>query len=390
MGGYISSPQVLTRKVSGPYHVGCKDLMIDGTVLGDRGLFMRIYFPTDTEDANISQFPLWLPRPQYAHGLGEYLGQSPQKMNLITSLIVGEKREDCIENSQLSTKKDKWPIVVFSHGLGGSRTFYSTYCTSLASHGYVVAAVEHRDQSACWTYQLTEKNGELVEQPIKIKIIEKNEKNEFKIRNQQVGKRVSECVKALNVLEQMNLGTVPEKILIGSEYNWAQFKDKLIISTASVIGHSFGGATSLASSAYTTDFQKAIVLDGWTLPLDSTHQEQAKQPTMFLNVGDWQWAENLDVMRKVLPNNDGNLLLTLDGAVHQCFSDFPFIFPHWLAKKFGVQGRTESSLCMQAAIELSLEFLANGKEGAQKLKDDKFSKFVSDEIYGREKFKAQA
>ena len=43
-----------------------------------------------------------------------------------------------------------------------------------------------RDHSACWTYQLSEKNGELVEQPIKIKLIEKNEKNEFKIRNQQV------------------------------------------------------------------------------------------------------------------------------------------------------------------------------------------------------------
>ncbi|CCD65415.1 Platelet-activating factor acetylhydrolase homolog 2 [Caenorhabditis elegans] len=387
MGSYISSPQVLTRQVSGQFQVGCKDLMIDGTVLGDRGLFMRLYFPTDSQAADISSYPLWLPKPQYAHGLGEYLGQSSQKMNVITSTVVGEKREDCIENAQMSTKCDKWPIVVFSHGLGGSRTFYSTYCTSLASHGYVVAAVEHKDHSACWTYQLTEKNGELVEQPIKIKLIEKNEKNEFKIRNQQVGKRVTECVKALNVLEQLNLGTVPEKVLIGNDYNWAQFKNKLVMSSASVIGHSFGGATSLASSAYTTDFQKAIVFDGWMYPLDSTQQEQAKQPTLFLNVGDWQWNENLDVMKKIISHNDGNLALTLNGAVHQCFSDFPFIFPSWLAKKFGVQGRTEPSLCMQAAIELSLAFLENGKDGAQKLKDEKFSSFISNEIYGREKYK---
>lgn len=387
MGSFISSPQVLTRKVSGQYQVGCKDLMIDGTVLGDRGLFMRLYFPTDSEVTDTSSFPLWLPKPQYAHGLGEYLGQSPQKMNLLTSAVVGEKREDCIENAQLSTKCDKWPIIVFSHGLGGSRTFYSTYCTSMASHGYVVAAVEHKDHSACWTYQLTEKNGELVEQPIKIKLIEKNEKNEFKIRNQQVGKRVTECVKALNVLEQLNLGAVPEKVLIGNDFNWGQFKNKFIMASASVIGHSFGGATSLASSAYTTDFQKAIVLDGWMFPLDSTQQEQAKQPTMFLNVGDWQWNENLDVMKKIIPHNEGNLVLTLNGAVHQCFSDFPFIFPLWLAKRFGVQGPTESSLCIQAAIELSLAFLEKGKKGAQQLKDEKYSNFITNEVYGREKFK---
>ncbi len=37
-----------------------------------------------------------------------------------------------------------FPAVVFSHGLGAMRTTYSTVCCDIASHGYVVAAVEHR------------------------------------------------------------------------------------------------------------------------------------------------------------------------------------------------------------------------------------------------------
>lgn len=37
-----------------------------------------------------------------------------------------------------------FPVIVFSHGLGGMRTTYSGICCDLASHGYVVAAVEHR------------------------------------------------------------------------------------------------------------------------------------------------------------------------------------------------------------------------------------------------------
>ena len=37
-----------------------------------------------------------------------------------------------------------FPVIVFSHGLGGIRTSYSAIACDLASHGYVVACVEHR------------------------------------------------------------------------------------------------------------------------------------------------------------------------------------------------------------------------------------------------------
>lgn len=43
---------------------------------------------------------------------------------------------------------EKFPVMVFSHGLGGMRTTYSYICADIASHGWVVAAVEHRDGSA--------------------------------------------------------------------------------------------------------------------------------------------------------------------------------------------------------------------------------------------------
>lgn len=39
------------------------------------------------------------------------------------------------------------PCVVFTHGMAGMSQSYSHYLGSLASHGYVVAAIEHRDGS---------------------------------------------------------------------------------------------------------------------------------------------------------------------------------------------------------------------------------------------------
>src|SRR4051794_15488185 len=45
------------------------------------------------------------------------------------------------------TTSRRWPVVIFSHGLGGSRTAYSHIVGSIASYGAVVIAPEHRDGS---------------------------------------------------------------------------------------------------------------------------------------------------------------------------------------------------------------------------------------------------
>ena len=41
------------------------------------------------------------------------------------------------------------PIIMYSHGVAGMRTTYSAICCDLASHGYLVAAIEHRSVRVC-------------------------------------------------------------------------------------------------------------------------------------------------------------------------------------------------------------------------------------------------
>ncbi|KAF2998296.1 hypothetical protein E8E13_007348 [Curvularia kusanoi] len=45
-----------------------------------------------------------------------------------------------------------FPLLMFSHGLGGTRTAYSSLCSEFASYGFVVCAVEHRDGSGPRTF----------------------------------------------------------------------------------------------------------------------------------------------------------------------------------------------------------------------------------------------
>ena len=52
-----------------------------------------------------------------------------------------------------------YPVVVVSHGMGGMRTAHTALCSELASHGFVLACVEHRDRSACTTVRKIPKPG---------------------------------------------------------------------------------------------------------------------------------------------------------------------------------------------------------------------------------------
>ena len=58
-----------------------------------------------------------------------------------------------------STGAKKLIPIIFSHGLTGSRCFYSVIARELASHGYIVFLMDHHDGSCCYTEKL---NGEPV------------------------------------------------------------------------------------------------------------------------------------------------------------------------------------------------------------------------------------
>lgn len=111
----------------------------------------------------------------------------------ILATLFGAKKLNGYVNQPLvgiDEAKEAIPFVVFSHGLGGTKTTYSyadsppktrvsvlltnflsscysEYCTALASSGYIVAAVESRDGSAPISIvSVAEKDGTISEKVI--------------------------------------------------------------------------------------------------------------------------------------------------------------------------------------------------------------------------------
>lgn len=71
---------------------------------------------------------------------------------LFPILLYVDPRVPALLHAPLLKDRTVFPVIVFSHGLHAYRTIYSGICCDLASHGFVVASVEHKDQSACVTF----------------------------------------------------------------------------------------------------------------------------------------------------------------------------------------------------------------------------------------------
>lgn len=140
---------------TGPHTVGCVDLMCD---LADQGTFFRLYYPTNPTDIQraYKQWPLWLPRKQYAHGYMYFLKKNTTIFGRLAHWLGGDVYVPVLWQAPLLRSDEVFPVLIVSHGIGGNRTTLSTYCYQLASRGFVVAAIEHRDGTASMTLCLKE------------------------------------------------------------------------------------------------------------------------------------------------------------------------------------------------------------------------------------------
>ncbi|KAJ4438325.1 hypothetical protein ANN_14267 [Periplaneta americana] len=86
-----------------------------------------------------------------------------------TSACRAENPGNCyipvVWNADVRKEGAKLPVVILSHGLGASRFLYSSICVELASHGFLVAAVEHRDKSASASFYYKSKERQASSTP---------------------------------------------------------------------------------------------------------------------------------------------------------------------------------------------------------------------------------
>ncbi|MFD2470848.1 alpha/beta hydrolase family protein [Amycolatopsis silviterrae] len=225
----------------------------------------------------------------------------------------------------------RFPIVLFSPGSSGVRTQNTAWAEELASHGYVVAALDHPYDSAAVVLA----DG----RTITTATVSTGDRDEDdRLADDWAAIRAADLSFTLTRLE--GLGGDP---LAGH----------LDTSRVAATGHSMGGAAALQAARRDHRFDAVIDLDGYPRgPLSPA----LEQPTLALTQAITPATDPryLPRLTEVLARGTAtNYRLTIPGAAHLTFTDGPLYLPP-VPSIVGSLGRVESP---RVVAEATLGFL---------------------------------
>jgi platelet-activating factor acetylhydrolase len=416
---------------TGPHKVGSIDVEIPTSELENPSddapptdtptVAFRVFYPCrqDSEQKAVR----WIPSPQreYIAAYARFLGANsafagvfslfPQLLQF-TSIPV-HTNADILEPN---TKTKRWPVMIFSHGLGGSRNAYSHICGSLASHGIVVVAPDHRDGSSPINFVHTPDSKEKTQRIDYQRIDHKPSPDVYAARDSQLRIRLWEMGLIHDALLKIDTRTRLKNVAedaksSGGKDTLTQFAHLLAVhepGSISFAGHSFGAATTvqLVKSAFypprsapasykpllaprpdsalarqITPRNPVILLDLWTLPIQSpsttwlrnkpmpSYAPDAPNPSgganllAILSEGFFKWNSNMQETKRVVakpsslpPSIPGPHIFYPIASAHLSQSDFGILFPWATAKVFGAR---EPERVLRLNTRAALQVLRN-------------------------------
>ncbi|KAG5890183.1 hypothetical protein JTB14_014349 [Gonioctena quinquepunctata] len=320
----------------GPFLPGCIDVMLG---YGKNEPFMRMFYPTNFkkgENVNHKKWIPWIEDANYLVGISKVI-KVPITILRIVFWWYGNVHVPVLYGEKVRSE-EKLKCIIVSHGLGGSRFLYSKVCSDLASHGFMVVCLEHRDHSSCFTYHYDdEENAKLDKRTaIEFEHIPFGEKH-YQLRNEQIKMRSSECIKVIDVLKNLNNGIVPDNVMDKSEKRNSfhfELKDligKIDTENFTLMGHSFGAATALYASTTRKDVKQCILLDPWMFPIKDEHlEDKIKFSTLFLNTQTFHIESNVKAMAKFMKNENTAKMFTILRTTHENQTDSVLLVGYWL------------------------------------------------------------
>ncbi|XP_049677004.1 platelet-activating factor acetylhydrolase 2, cytoplasmic isoform X2 [Accipiter gentilis] len=294
----------------GPHQVGCADVMVGHT---RQGLFLRLFYPCLPRAG--AERPLWIPRYEYCRGLADFTRRSRLWCAPLFSIAIGSCKVPVSWNGPFKPCSSGYPLIIFSHGLGAFRTLYSSVCSELASWGFTVAALEHRDHSASATYFCKAEAGR--EEWIPYQRVPQGQK-EFYFRNKQ---------------------------------------DSVDLTKVAVMGHSFGGVTAVLALVKEPSFRCAVALDAWMFPLENALYPKVPKPVLFINTEKFQTPESIAKMKRLSSRNSQTKIITILGSVHQSQTDFTFLTGKLINRFLGLRGTLDPYKGLDITSRAALAFL---------------------------------
>ncbi len=227
------------------------------------------------------------------------------------------------EGLQADNQNGPYPVLIFSHGWNGFRQQSTFLMQELASHGYVVIALEHPYGARLTVFP----DGSLI--PNDPQALPKGKPDaEYEAAGRiLVGQWTGDLSYALDYFEGLNQQD-PDNILT----------NLMDMNKVGAFGHSTGGGAAIQFCGVDERCKTGVTLDAFMRPVSlDVLNNGTKQPFLYLFSELWPFARNTQLFDQYYSHvSPANHVLTILGADHYDFSDLPALSP--LAPQLGLKG----------------------------------------------------
>ncbi|PSR73510.1 hypothetical protein PHLCEN_2v10651 [Hermanssonia centrifuga] len=257
----------------------------------------------------------------------------------------------------------KWPLMIFSHGVGCSRLMYSAFCGEMASRGYVVAVLEHRDgtspSSTIAAADGTTTTLDWIDWPE----LEEQPPDDTILRHEQIKLRVAEVEATVDLMRRLSRGEPVTRDSIDSpDFDWERWK-YMDASRPVMAGHSLGGSAALAASSTSDiDFRSVVVFDPAVQRLEPW-KSPLPHPLLVINSSEFTLGREYAIFSTQITRTVTNslLVLSIGGATHPSFSDVFLILPAAICRMTGL--KASPAEVISKAVKATEEWLAGKRVG---------------------------
>ena len=223
-------------------------------------------------------------------------------------------------NAALKSTAEPYPLVIFSHGLGGMRMQNTIQMEELASRGFIALAMDHPFDANITLFN----DGSSADYRSAI-AGEVTTEEFWDIRLPQINTRVADVSYVLDHIKEIQADN-------------DDFWNMIDLERVGIMGHSFGGGTAIVASSRDTRLDACIALDGWLVPIEqSIIKKGLKVPFLFMGQTYWTNPVNYEKLDTLIAASTASAeKLILDGTKHFDYSDTPQF--NSASSKFGISG----------------------------------------------------
>ncbi|MCD7441159.1 alpha/beta fold hydrolase [Streptomyces lincolnensis] len=316
-------------------------------------------FTADRHDRRTVVVQLWYPARKSPAGTerAQYLGRTGHEARTVSEALadyaglpaflidgVPRARTHAVFNAPVADRGGRFPVVLFSPGSGGVRTQNTAWAEELASHGYLVAALDHPYDSAAVV--LTDGRT------IRTRTTSTGDRDkDDQLAAEWTAVRAADLRFVLTQLDRMGRGEIA-----------GPPAGRLDTGRVAVGGHSMGGAAALQAARQDCRFDAVMDLDGYPHgPVSPSLHRPTLALTQAITPG--TDPDYLPRLTEALQHNTAtSYRLTVPGAAHLTFMDGPLYLPP-VPSTVGSLGRTGSPHVVAATTLAFLDTTLRHKPG---------------------------